>query len=78
MTGSNVLPQACGMMLCVAAALSTLLATGSSAWPLWLWDDAPAGDAKPGWLPWLVLATFGLASGIAAVLYPLPSAAVFG
>lgn len=74
----NALSQTSGMMLCALLALSTLFATGSSTGPLWLCDEAPADEAEPSWLPWAVLITFGVASGVAAVLQPLPFAAAFG
>ena len=74
----NMLSQSSDIMLCAALGLTTLLATGSANRPLWLWDEAPAEEAKPSWLPWSMLLTIGVASVVAAVLYPLPFAAVFG
>ncbi len=78
MIGACGLPQSCCLMLCVAAAVSMLLAAANSDWPFLPWDDAACGATRPSWLPWSVLGSLGLAAVVAAVLYPLPFEAALG
>ena len=64
-------------MLCVAVALSALLSNAGQD-PLSRWDRAHRAPAQPGWLPWLALATLGIASSCFALTHPLEYAAIFG
>ena len=74
----NVLSPTSLMMLCAALAATSLFATQSWGCLLWQGEELPSGEAKASWGPWLVLATLGFATGVGAVLYPLPFDATLG
>ena len=64
-------------MLCAAVALSALPSNAGQD-PLSRWGRAHRDPAQPLWLPWLALATLGLASSFFALTHPLEYAAIFG
>ena len=65
-------------MLCLALALTAVLAIAPGQDPLLRWDRAHPAPAKPSWLPWLVLAGLAIASGFFGIVHPAEFAAAAG
>ena len=64
-------------MICVALALSAMLAMAPAEDPVALWDRAYA-VTRPSWLPWGLLALLAAGSSLFGILHPLEFAAAFG
>jgi hypothetical protein len=57
-------------MLCVALALTAMLALAPGQDPLFLWDRAHSGLRQPSRLPCLVLVALAIASAVFGVMHP--------